>query len=226
MSWILQTISSSIGKKLLMAITGIFLVLFLIVHVSGNLLLLKSDNGESFNLYANFMTNNPLIKIVAYLNYAIILLHIGYAYFLSQKNDKARPIRYSLEDSSKNSSWSSRNMGILGTILFIFLLIHLKGFWYEYKFGNPSIISYNGLEVKNMYSIVIEAYSQWWYSLFYVVSMLFVSLHLWHGFKSIFQTLGLNHIRYTLLIENFGICFSIIIPSLFAIIPIWIYFNI
>lgn len=226
MSWILQTLSSSIGRKLLMAITGIFLILFLVVHVSGNLLLLKSDNGESFNLYANFMTSNPLIKTVAYVNYAIILLHIGYAYFLSRKNDEARPIDYKLKNASENSSWNSRNMGILGTILFVFLVIHLQGFWWEYKFGNPSIVSYDGLKVKNMYSIVVESFSQWWYSLFYVISMLFVSLHLWHGFKSIFQTLGLNHVRYTPLIEKIGMFFSIIVPSLFAIIPIWIYFNI
>jgi succinate dehydrogenase / fumarate reductase cytochrome b subunit len=117
-------------------------------------------------------------------------------------------------------------MGILGTVLFIFLVIHLKGFWYEYKFGSPPLVNYNGVEIRDMYSIVVSSYSQCWYAIFYVVSMLFLSLHLWHGFKSFFQTLGLNHSKYTPLIEKLGIVFSIVIPTLFAIIPICIYFKV
>jgi succinate dehydrogenase / fumarate reductase cytochrome b subunit len=87
-----------------MAITGAFLIIFLIVHVSGNLLLLKGDNGQTFNLYADFMTKNPLIKIVAYVNYAIILLHIFLAYRLTQTNQDARPVQYSFSNPSANSS--------------------------------------------------------------------------------------------------------------------------
>lgn len=226
MSWILQTILSSIGRKLTMAITGAFLIIFLIAHVSGNLLLLKGDSGQTFNLYADFMTKNPLIKVIAYTNYIMIILHVLFAYFLTTKNKDSRSVSYLLNSPSANSSWNSRNMGILGTVLFIFLVTHLQNFWYEYKFGNPPFIVYGNVEVRDMYIIVTNAYSNFLYVIFYVISMLFLSLHLWHGFKSFFQTLGLNHSKYTPLIEKLGMVFSITIPSLFAIIPICIYFKV
>ncbi|MCG8340355.1 MAG: succinate dehydrogenase cytochrome b subunit [Cytophagales bacterium] len=226
MNWFTQALSSTLGKKLIMALTGLFLITFLVVHVSGNLLLLKDDGGQAFNLYTAFMTTNPVIGVLSYVNYTIILLHIVYAFILTIQNRKARPVGYAVSKPAKNSHWTSRNMGILGTLILVSLIVHLRGFWYEFKFGAPPKVTYADVgEVKDMYAIVVAAYTQGWYALFYVISMFFVAFHLFHGFKSAFQTLGLTHKKYTPFIEKVGIAFSIIVPGLFAVIPIWIYFR-
>lgn len=225
MNWFLKFLSSSIGRKLLMALTGLFLILFLVVHLAGNLQLLKDDGGRAFNIYAQFMTSNPLIKTISYVNYALILLHVIWAIWLTKSNTSARgPEGYAV---SKNSShWTSRNMGILGTLIFIFLIIHLRGFWWKMHNGPINSVDYDGASVKNLFEIVDAAYSLWWYVLLYVVSMAVLAFHLWHGFISAFQTLGLNHPKYSPLIKFVGKAFSIIVPLLFAIIPIFMYLDI
>jgi len=224
MNWFTSLLSSTLGRKLIMAFTGLFLILFLIVHLIGNLQLLKNDGGEAFNIYAQFMTSNPLIKTVSYVNYAFILMHIGWAVMLSRRNRAARGTEnYAV---NKNSShWTSRNMGILGTFILIFLVIHLKGFWYEMHWGGISVETYEGKSVKNLYAVVAAAYDQWWYVAIYVFSMLMLAFHLWHGFASAFQTLGLNHIKYNPIIKFVGSAFAIIVPALFALIPLWMFLN-
>ncbi|MFN5629114.1 MAG: succinate dehydrogenase, partial [Bacteroidota bacterium] len=134
--------SSTIGKKLLMAISGLFLCTFLVVHLIGNLQLFKNDGGFAFNVYSKFMTTNPLIKTVAYVNYALILLHVFTSLALTIKNKKARPVSYGYNNAKSNSIWSSRNMGILGTIILVFIVVHMQNFWYEMKFGNVPMMSY------------------------------------------------------------------------------------
>jgi succinate dehydrogenase / fumarate reductase, cytochrome b subunit len=131
MSEFKQTFNSSLGKKLIMALTGLFLCTFLIVHLSGNLALFKHDNGQAFNAYAHFMTHFPPIKVVSYLLYLSILVHTIYAIVLTTKNRKARPIGYASASKSP-TSWSSKNMGLLGSILFLFIVIHMKDFWFKY----------------------------------------------------------------------------------------------
>src|SRR5882672_8787050 len=110
MKWFLELITSSLGKKLVMALTGLFLILFLAVHLAGNLQLLKHDGGKAFNVYAEFMTTNPVIKTISYGNYAFILLHILLATFLSRKNRVARGTDGYAVTSGRSSAWSSRNM--------------------------------------------------------------------------------------------------------------------
>ncbi|MBL7856700.1 MAG: succinate dehydrogenase cytochrome b subunit [Cyclobacteriaceae bacterium] len=223
MNWFIKLLSSTLGRKLLMAFTGLFLILFLVVHLIGNLQLLKDDGGQAFNIYAQFMTSNPLIKAVSYGNYFFILLHIGLAIGLNRKNRAARgPESYAVS-SGKSSHWTSRNMGILGTFILIFLVIHLKGFWYEMHWGGIATANYDGKEVKDLYAVVKEAYSQIWYVLVYVISMLLLAFHLWHGFSSAFQSLGLNHLKYNPVISFVGKAFAIIVPALFALIPIWMF---
>jgi succinate dehydrogenase / fumarate reductase cytochrome b subunit len=215
-------IQSSIGRKYLMALTGLFLCTFLIVHVAGNLQLFANDGGVAFNLYTYFMVNNPLIKTVAYVNYAFILLHIFDGLALSIGNRKARPEGYYKVDQSKSSTWSSRNMGILGTILLIFLVLHMRTFWFEMKFGTMPEVVIEGETYKDMYIIVKSAFEQWWYTAIYVVSMLALAFHLYHGFQSGFQTLGLNHPRYMPIIKTIGVgVFAILIPALFAAMPLY-----
>lgn len=224
MNWFTQLLSSTIGRKLLMALTGLFLIIFLVVHLIGNLQLLKADEGQAFNVYAKFMTSNPLIMVVSYVNYACILLHIFWALFLTIRNRNARgPEGYAVVKNS--SPWTSRNMGILGTFILIFLVIHLKGFWYEMHWGGIPTKNYDGEEVKDLYATVDMAYSNIWYVAVYVFSMLMLAFHLWHGFASAFQTLGLNHAKYNGAIAFVGKTFAVIVPLLFAIIPILMFLD-
>lgn len=224
MNWFTNFFSSTIGRKLVMALTGLFLILFLVVHLIGNLQLLHNDEGRAFNVYAGLMTTNPLIKIVSYVNYFFIILHVIWAIILSARNRAARgSMGYSV---SKNSStWSSRNMGILGTLILIFLVIHLRGFWYEMHWGGIATRNYDGTEVKDLFSVVDFAYSQPAYVIVYVISMAVLAFHLYHGFGSAFQTLGLNHVKYNRLIRVVGVAFSIVVPALFALIPIMMYLD-
>lgn len=128
-----QTFNSSLGKKLIMALTGLFLCTFIIVHLGGNLFLFKDDQGYGFNVYANFLTHFPPIEVVAYLLYGAILVHALYALILTLSNKKARPVAYASQ-SGAPASWSSKNMGLLGSILFLFIVIHMGDFWYKYKY--------------------------------------------------------------------------------------------
>ena len=207
-----------------MALTGLFLILFLIVHLIGNLQLLKSDEGEAFNIYAQFMTSNPLIKVISYVNYAFILIHIIWSIILTRRNRSARgPEGYAVNRNS--SHWTSRNMGILGTFIFIFLVIHLRSFWYEMHWGGIPTATYAGAEYKNLYAVVDSAYANIWFVLLYVVSMALLAFHLFHGFGSAFQTLGWNHVKYNPIIKFVGVAFAIVVPALFALIPVYMYIS-
>jgi len=135
MSEFKQTFNSSLGKKLIMALTGLFLCTFLIVHLGGNLQLFSNDNGYAFNVYANFLTHFPPIEVIAYLLYLTILVHAVYAIVLTVKNRSARKVSYAVSPKSP-TMWSSQNMGLLGSILFLFIVIHMSDFWYKYKYTN------------------------------------------------------------------------------------------
>src|SRR5690606_39189927 len=143
---------------------------------------------------------------------------------ITRRNRAARgPVGYAV---TKNSShWTSRNMGILGTFIFIFLVIHLRSFWYEMHWGGIPTATYAGVEYKNLYAVVDAAYESVWFVLLYVVSMALLGFHLFHGFGSAFQTLGLNHVKYNGLIRGLGVGFSIVVPALFALIPVYMYFT-
>lgn len=223
MKWFLDLFTSTLGKKLVMALTGLFLILFLAVHLSGNLQLLKGDGGKAFNVYAEFMTTNPVIKVISYGNYFFILLHIFLAALLTRKNRSARGAEGYAVTSGKSSAWTSRNMGILGTIILIFLVIHLKDFWAEMHWGGIPTANYDGREVKDLYAIVAGCFSRGWYVSLYVVCMAALAFHLWHGFASAFQTLGLNHLKYNMAINVVGKAYAIIVPALFALIPIMMF---
>lgn len=225
MSWATKTLESTLGRKLIMALTGLFLILFLVVHLIGNLQLLIPDDGQAFNLYAFSMANNPLIRVVSIGNFVFILMHVIYSILLTRHNKKARPVAYSIVNPSKKTLWASRNMGILGTLILIFLLVHLRAFYYEIKFGEIPTSVYDGVTYKNVYAIVADAYSNILYVIFYVVMMGVLGFHLAHGFASAFQTLGLNHAKYSPLIKKVGFGFSIIVPALFALIPLVMYIQ-
>jgi succinate dehydrogenase / fumarate reductase cytochrome b subunit len=205
-----------------MSLTGLFLIIFLVVHLAGNFQLLANDGGLAFNAYAKFMTSNPLIKFTSYGLYAFIIIHIVMSIALAAKNRAARPVSYAQVKGSANSSFSSRNMGILGFIIFVFLVIHLRNFWYEMHWGSIPIDEAGN---KDLYAVVNAAFAEWWYVAIYVVCMVGLAFHLSHGFSSAFQTLGINHKKYTPFIKKVGIVYAILIPAAFASIPLIMFFN-
>ncbi len=223
MSWFSQFLKSSIGKKLIMSLTGLFLVLFLVVHLSGNLQLLSDDGGESFNMYTKFMTSNPLIKTISYVTYFLILLHTIQGIMIWRQNRGARASRYAVS-STKHTTFASRNMGALGTIILIFLLLHMYQFWLQMKIDATEMVVYGDYEpVKDLYALVAVAFKQPLYVIIYVLSMIVIAFHLRHGFQSAFQTLGLNHIKYNGVIRFLGNAIAILIPLGFAFIPVFFY---
>lgn len=222
MNWFSKFLSSSIGQKYIMSLTGLFLMLFLVVHLIGNFQLLKHDDGEAFNSYAYFMTHNPLIKIISYSLYAFILIHAIQGIMLWRNNRAARgDVRYAVHHT-RPSERASRNMAWLGIVIFVFLVIHLLQFWWKMKMGvlPPVMVKGHDMPIQNLYAPVAAAYSNLMWVLFYVVCMGIIAMHLWHGFWSSFQTLGINHPRYTPLIKTIGYIYAIGIPIGFALIPI------
>jgi len=283
-------IKSSIAKKYWMALTGLFLCLFLVGHLLGNLQLIFSTGEEGrrvFNEYAYFMTHNPAIKVLSYLTYFSILFHAIDGIALFVQNKKARPVAYAYSKPSANSSTPSRYMALLGTLVLVFIATHMSNFWWKMKyteeiplhsyfaktdkdFGDTTYAkvfetkefyysqtgpipkdtaatTVKGLDImvkgtnlkygsgfKDLHTVVLQYFSKQNKSesgipvgllgtIFYVFSMAVLGFHLWHGFASAFQSLGLNHPTYTPLIKTFGRAFSVVVPGLFAIIPVFLY---
>lgn len=266
---------SSLAKKYWMALTGLFLCLFLSGHLAGNLQLLVPNNALNFNKYALFMTSNPAVKVLSYLTYISILFHAIDGIMLAFQNKAARPIGYAKNNPSANSPWASRNMAVLGTVILVFIVTHMVSFWARMHFDEKMPLQtmtitaqgqsqefylttdggylpktqvdqkmimikdrtdfYDaGANVKikegykDLYKITIEFFKQpqygLIYTLLYVLSMIVLSFHLLHGFSSAFQTMGLNNPKYTPIIKAFGRGFAIVVPLLFAIIPVYIHF--
>lgn len=225
MSWVSRTLTSTLGQKLIMALTGLFLIIFLVGHVTGNLLLFKGDGGQAFNEYAEFMATNQIVQILSFLTYFSILGHIIYSVLLTIHNKRSRPVGYAVSGGNKSSSWNSRNMGILGTLILIFLVVHLQGFYYQMHWGDIPYVTYDSGVYRDLYGIVVFAFQQEWMVALYVISMVFLGIHLAHGFGSAFQTLGLHHKKYNPAIWFSGLAFAIVVPALFASMPLYIYFS-
>lgn len=225
MGWILKFLKSSIGRKLIMSLTGLFLISFLVVHLTGNFQLLNDDEGAAFNQYAYFMTHNPLIKFISYGLYFLILLHALQGIVIWAQNRKARGTQKYAVKSTSTTTWASRSMALLGSIILIFIFIHMGDFWFKMKFGGLNMVQYEGFKepVANLYEAVHLSFKQLWIVIVYLLSMIALGFHLQHGFWSAFQTLGLNHQRYTPLIHGLGTILAILLPLGFAIIPIYFF---
>ena len=228
MGWLGKFLTSSIGQKLIMSLTGIFLILFLVVHLIGNLQLLMDDGGVAFNAYADFMSNNPIIQIISKGNFIFILLHAIIGMYLWRLNRSARGTeKYAVTNvrATNTHPGFARNMAILGIILFIFIIVHLYQFWlFNY---NDWIATTNigGSEVNDLYTLVAATFMDPFFVIFYVVCMAVVGFHLWHGFQSAFQTLGLSHPKYKPFVGTLGKAYSILVPLGYAIIPIIFYLK-
>jgi succinate dehydrogenase / fumarate reductase, cytochrome b subunit len=211
---------SSITKKILMALTGLFLIVFLTIHCGINALIFFNDGGETFLHAAHFMGTNPLIRVMEIGLVVGFLVHIYDGLALWYQNKKARPQDYAHSKASANSSWYSRSMGLLGTLLLFFLIIHTSDFWIPNRANQFS----TGEEL-NLFTKMQAEFQNGWVVLIYVLGCVSLFWHLLHGFKSAFQSLGFNHPKYSPFIEKCGIAFSIVVPFLFAMMPIAFHFN-
>lgn len=207
-----------------MGLTGLFLISFLVVHCFLNAFIFFNDGGLMFNVGADFMAHNWLIRTMELVLFLGLILHIVQALMLTLANKKARPIAYGQYNGAANSKWYSRSMGLLGTLLLIFLIIHLAHFWVKSRFTGLPGHDANGHE--DLYAVMVEVFKNPLVVLVYTLSMVSLAYHLLHGFQSAFQTLGLNHKKYTPAIKKVGIAFSIVIPAIFAAMPICMYLGI
>ena len=223
MSWITKALTSSLGRKLVMGLSGLFLVSFLFVHLYGNLLLFVPDGGVSFNTFAHFMGHNPIIRVLEIGLFLGFAIHIYTAAVLTKKNADARPNKYAYQQQAPKVTWFSRYMGTSGTIVLIFLFLHLQNFYFRFKFGaNLPLVDLDGETITNYYELVTNFFKEeWYFSLFYIPCMLLLSFHLSHGFQSAFRTLGVSHKKYTPVIEFVGSAISILVPLGFAAMPLY-----
>lgn len=209
MKWLCDFLSSSIGKKVQMSLTGLLLCGFLVAHLGGNLFLFKGP--AAFNHYAEALAANPLLPLAEIVLLVLFVVHILMAIWTRKDNWSARPVGYQMYRSSGGRSWGSSTMTWTGLLVFAFLIVHLKSF----RFAGET-------KDTDLYHLVVGAFRNPLYSWFYVVSMGALALHLSHGFQAGFQTLGINHRKYTPKIKALGLLFAIVVCLGFASMPLWV----
>ncbi len=220
MSWFSQFLVSSIGRKFVMAFSGLFLVMFLLVHCYVNAMIFYNDNGVEFNLAAHFMGTNPLIRAMEIGLFAGLLLHIIQGLLLWRENSKRRPVGYQVSGGNVNSTWYSRSMGLLGTLVLLFLIVHLAHFWVPSRFTGLDEVMIDGKPHHNLFILMVEIFKSPIVVIIYVLGVLSLAYHLLHGFQSAFQTLGLRNGKYKAIFISIGFFLSIFIPLVFASMPI------
>jgi len=219
MTW-KEVFTSSVGKKLVMSFTGIFLILFLVVHVGLNACIWANDGGTMFNAGAHFMGANIVPRILEIGLFAGLILHIIQGLTLELSNRSKRGIDYAVS-YSKGSKWYSRSMGLLGTIVLLFLILHLYNFWLPNRVHQGFLL---GEEI-NLYDKMKEVFSELWVVVIYVLGCISLGYHLAHGFQSAFRTLGVHNKRYNAIFTTLGYGFAIIVPLAFALMPISFYLG-
>ncbi len=219
-----------------MGLTGIFLIVFLVVHCVLNAMIFFNDNGETFNHWAHFMGGNLIIRVMEIGLFAGILLHIVQGLLLWAQNSRSRPVKYAVSAGNSNSKWYSRSMGLLGTLILLFLVLHIYHFWTPSRLGGMAGIKaldvtrlgveYNGQEVHNLYAEMGVVFrNNLLVVIIYVSGVISLFWHLMHGFQSAFQTFGLNHKRYTPIIKGAGYVYCLIICLAFASMPVSIFMG-
>ncbi len=208
-----------------MSLTGIFLISFLVVHVGINACIWANDGGQMFNLASHFMATTIVIRIVEVGLFAGLLLHIIQGLVVEIQNRTRRRIGYAVTMGNKGSKWYSRSMGLLGTLLLFFLVMHLSHFWVPSRFTELPTIDINGKEVANQYAEIIRVFQSPLIVVLYVLGCMSLMYHLLHGFQSAFRTLGVPNGKYINLIKGFGVGFSVIVSLAFAMMPVSVYLG-
>jgi succinate dehydrogenase / fumarate reductase cytochrome b subunit len=207
---------TSIAKKFIMALSGLFLIVFLLVHLGVNLLLLSSDQ-DLFNEASHFMATNPLIQVMQYVLALGFLVHILSGIALTVQNRLARPIQYARNKPSANSSLESRTMIVSGVLVLLFLILHMRNFFYHMKFG---VVPEGG-----DYMLVSNLFDIWYYTLLYVASFVILGFHLNHGFQSAFQSMGANNSTWSKIWKRVGTVYSVLVAGGFSIIALYLFLN-
>lgn len=210
-----EMMTNSVGRKFVMGFTGIFLIIFLIVHASVNACIFLNDGGVFFNEAAHFMAYNWILRFLELVLFIGLIMHAIQGLLLWKMNRKARPVKYQVTHYTKKIKWYSRSMGILGTLVLLYLVMHLSHFW----IGTKDQLYGDHIQ-RNLYQEMKEVFTNpIWFTL-YMVGLASLLFHLLHGFKSAFQSLGINDRSWTPLIEKIGVAYSIIIILVFAMMPI------
>ncbi len=224
MNW-KNAFSTSIGKKVLVGGTGLFLILFLVVHCYVNAMIFWPDEpgetGKHFTEAAAFMGGNVAIRIMEIGLFAGLIIHMVQGLLLWSQNSKRRPVRYEVSAGNKTSRWYSRSMGLLGTLILLFLILHLYHFWAPNRYGQAFDAAW---KEEDLYEKMVQVFSQMWVVVVYVLGCVSLAWHLMHGFFSAFQTFGLTTHRYKAAINSIGVAFSILIPLIFASMPVYLHF--
>jgi succinate dehydrogenase / fumarate reductase, cytochrome b subunit len=212
---------ASISKKVITALAGLFLITFLAVHLFTNLLMLKPDDGDTFRIAVDFLATNPVIKIMEVVLFAGFIIHIMLGFIITISNWLARPVGYKVAQKSY-TYFMSKYMFHTGVIVFIFLLLHLWHF-YAIKIGlnpQPELMG----DKHDFYPLAVYLFQQPLFSAFYLISFLFLGFHLNHALQSGFQTLSLNHNKYTPAVKAISAVYAIVISVGFAVIPLYYLF--
>lgn len=212
---------SSITKKIIMALAGLFLILFLLVHLTVNLMLLRDDGGQWFTTAATFMSKNIIVHLFEIALFGGFLIHIIYGIILTLKNWASRPVGYHKSNKS-DTAFFSKYMIWTGLIILIFLIIHFMNFYFVKEEFVP--VPEGALDKYDFYNMAINLFSSPVYSIIYIALMIILGFHLNHSFQSAFQTLGLNHNKYNCFIKVCGTIYAIIIAVGFSIIPVYFLF--
>ncbi|MBS1937464.1 MAG: succinate dehydrogenase cytochrome b subunit [Bacteroidetes bacterium] len=218
---------SALAKKYWMALTGLFLITFLVVHAAINAMIFFNDGGVTFNKWAHFMGTNLIIRTMEIVLFAGLVLHVVDGIVLTAQNRAARPVNYAFAKHNANSRWYSRSMAILGILILLFLVVHLANFWVKTRHIAGSMEPY-GVDAagrENLFALMGDVFSYPLVVVVYVLGCFSLFWHLLHGFKSAFQSLGLNHRQYNGIISFVGAAFSIVVPLLFASMPVSMYLG-
>lgn len=211
-------ITSSIGRKYAMAISAMFLLIFLILHLVVNLM--SAFGHETYNAASEFMGYNPLVQYIMQpvLGFAVIF-HFVMGFVLEIRNRNARPIKYGVNNGSANSTWMSRNMIISGAVVLAFLGLHFYDFWWHEI--NYKYIEAHEMVAGRFWEEIHAKFADFWRVAIYVVSFVLLGLHLSHGFQSSFQSIGARHPKYTPILKAIGTWYSILIPAGFIYIALY-----
>ena len=213
-------LGTSIGKKLIVGATGLFLISFLVVHCYVNAMIFWCDNGKHFTEAAGFMGGNVAVRILEVGLFLGLIAHIVQGLMLWSQNSKRRTTRYEVSAGNKTSRWYSRSMGLLGTLILLFLVMHLYHFWAPNRYGQAFDAAW---KEEDLYDKMLAVFSETWVVVIYLLGCFSLAWHLMHGFFSGFQTFGLATHKYKGLIRSIGIAFSILIPLIFAAMPVYLH---
>jgi len=229
-----QMFTSSIGQKFVMGITGLFLISFLVIHLGLNACIWANDGGRMFNAGANFMASMLVIRMMEVVLFAGIIIHTIQGLVLTAANNSRRKVGYAVDYGNRGSKWYSRSMGLLGTLLLLFLIMHIYHFWVPSRLGGMANIrpleevSYSealGATYHNLYAEIIAVFQSPVVVILYVLGCISLAYHLMHGFESAFRTLGVHNNRYLIMLRMLGRAFSIIVGLGFALMPITVYLG-